>query len=111
MSLAPESLESPFSVRVESRGTVSGVAVSGELDLAGVDALQGALDRAVEEASEILVVDLSETTFIDSTGLQALIRCERRASAAGLGLVLIGARPQVRRVFELAGLDTRFSFA
>ena len=98
-------------MRVESRGTVSGVEISGELDLSGIDALQDALDHAVEEASEILVVDLSETTFIDSTGLQALIRCERRATAAGLGLVLIGARPQVRRVFALAGLDTHFSFA
>ena len=111
MSLAPESLESPFSVRVELRGTVSGVAVSGELDLAGVDALSDALDEAVEHASEILVVDLNETTFIDSTGLHALIRCERRATAAGLGVVVIGACPQVRRVFEIAGLDTRFSFA
>ena len=111
MSLAPEILESSFSVRVESRGTVSGVAVSGELDLASSDAVQDALDEAVEQASEILVVDLSETTFIDSTGLHAVIRCERRASAAGIGVVVVGARPQVRRVFELAGLDTRFSFA
>ena len=111
MSLAPEILESSFSVSVESRGTVSGVAVSGELDLASSDAVQDALDEAVEQASEILVVDLSETTFIDSTGLHAVIRCERRAAAAGLSVVVIGACPQVRRVFELAGLDTRFSFA
>jgi len=101
----------PFAVRVESRGTVSAVSISGELDIASAPAVQEALDRAVEAASEILVVDLAGTSFVDSSGLEAIFRSERRATAAGVGMVVVGARPVVRRVFELSGLATRLSFA
>jgi len=48
-----------------------------------------------------ITLDLRELTFIDSTGLHALVRAKERARTHGQQLILVGARPSARRLFEL----------
>ena len=48
-----------------------------------------------------IMLDLRELTFIDSTGLHALVRAKERARTHGQQLILVGARPSARRLFEL----------
>jgi anti-anti-sigma factor len=54
--------------------------------------------------SEILL-DLREVTFIDSSGLHALIRASERAEDAGKRLVVTGLGPLARRVLEITGTE------
>lgn len=53
-----------------------------------------------------LVLDLRKLTFIDSTGLEAVIRTEARCRRQGTQLTVIKAPPQIHRVFVLTGIDT-----
>lgn len=79
--------------------------MAGELDLATSPRLDQALTTALGDAEDI-VLDLSEVTFIDSTGLSAILagisssQLNRRKLAVSSRL---GA--QARRLFELAGMD------
>lgn len=57
------------------------------------------------------MLDLTGTTFIDSSGIELVVRFERRAAAGGLDVVIVGARPEVRRVFDLCGLGFELAFA
>lgn len=87
-------------------GTCRSVAVlylGGELDMA----VKSELTRALAEAgstAERLVVDLGEVTFADSSALGLLIDLESRLSSRGGMLALASLQPQVRHVFEVAGL-------
>jgi anti-sigma B factor antagonist len=74
----------------------------GELDLATVPVLEDALQGA-EHSHDLVIVDLRDLTFLDSTGLHVLISAEQRARRFGTRLVIVQGPPQVRRLLELTG--------
>jgi len=81
----------------------AGLKLVGELDLATTPELKKALlDPALPE-SEIRL-DLSELTFVDSCGIQAILTLARSQDGGGR-LVLLNPTAPVLRVFEVLGLD------
>lgn len=78
------------------------LALHGELDMADVPELEAALRQA--EASGLpLVVDLRGLTFIDSTGIAALMACHARLLEGGRGLAALCGSGTVLRTLELTG--------
>ncbi|MGH9087408.1 MAG: STAS domain-containing protein [Acidimicrobiales bacterium] len=55
-------------------------------------------------ARPTVVVDLTELTFMDSSGTAALLAARQKVTDAGHGFVIRGASGFVRRVFDLSGL-------
>lgn len=94
----------PFSATVSAESDRNTVVFSGELDLAGVESARQALDRA-EEGDGMVVLDLSGLTFIDSTGLEVILRAARRAQETGRRLVVARPSEYVKRLFELTAID------
>jgi anti-sigma B factor antagonist len=92
----------PFEVRVDRDGARSIVRVFGELDIATAPQLEKALETATAEGSA-LVVDLTETTFLDSTGLRTMVHAARAAS--GFTLVCPAENNAVLRVVTFAGFE------
>lgn len=82
------------------------VTLHGELDLVSAESVRESIDTELEKNSRIknLVVDLAEVEFIDSSGLGMLLGRYRQVHRRGGKLVLIGPKPQVRRVLEMAGI-------
>lgn len=81
------------------------VRVHGEVDLSTSPELGEMLRREISGGRSV-VLDLSGVTFIDSSGLNTLIRALRLCEANGGSLELAPVLPaQVRRVFEITGLD------
>jgi anti-sigma B factor antagonist len=60
---------------------------------------------------DVLIVDLREISFIDSTGLHLLVRALDRAKSLGRRLVLIEPPSEILRAFEVTGLLQRFEWA
>ena len=85
--------------------------LSGEIDLASADALRRAGIRAVDALgpSDRLDIDLSGVTFIDSSGLGALVSIRNAADSAGREMSLLGASASVVRLLELTGLREVFT--
>jgi anti-anti-sigma factor len=86
------------------RGLVR-VALSGEIDLASFDSVQGAvaqLVRAPETSG--LVIDLDDVTFLDSRGISLLIKCRKLADAAQTPFGVINPHGIVRDVLEVSGV-------
>jgi anti-anti-sigma factor len=93
-----------FSIHVaEAAGAGPVVVVAGEIDLAAVDQLEGALDRA-GAGGRRLVVDLSGVRFIDSSGLHLLVRAFVRRREAGGEAVLRDPSPTVVRLLAMTGV-------
>jgi anti-sigma B factor antagonist len=80
------------------------VAVRGEVDLVTAPALWESLVDVIGDTDR-LVVDLSATEFIDSTGLGVLVRALKRLRHRGGELVLRAPRPNARKVLHVTSLD------
>jgi anti-sigma B factor antagonist len=92
-----------FTSQVEWRNDIALVALSGELDLATAPLLEGCLAPVEADGPVSIMVDLGDLIFIDSTGLGVLLRARGRAETNGRQLLVVGASPAARRLFELTG--------
>jgi anti-sigma B factor antagonist len=93
-----------FSITVRHLPDLHVVLLHGELDVASADGLANSL---FELAGSTLVVDLSDLTFMDSSGIGALVRARNRIRADGLGdLELTRPGAIVRKALEIVGLNT-----
>jgi anti-anti-sigma factor len=77
----------------------------GELDISTAQTLGALLDREVEEHGDISL-DLSELTFIDSSGIRVLLRATDQLTGRGR-LLLLSPTSSVRHIFSLMGLGDR----
>ncbi|CAB4836135.1 unannotated protein [freshwater metagenome] len=57
-------------------------------------------------AGQPVIVDLTDVTFMDSSGLSVFVTALKRAREAGTTLVLVVSEPRVMRVFSITGIDT-----
>jgi anti-sigma B factor antagonist len=102
-------VQNHFRVEAHEQEQAYVLAVSGELDLAAASSLEDELDRALGSGSELIVIDLKELEFIDSTGLSVLVRAHQRAQETGLRLGLVNPGAQVERLLSLTGLAQRLT--
>ena len=87
-----------FAVRADPEGVLW---LAGEFDLAAIDAFEAAVG-VVLDAQRDLVLDLSELTFLDSTGIRAFLVVAGQVSG---GVILRRPTQAVRRVLGLVGID------
>lgn len=88
-----------------SNGWVS-IEVEGEVDLATVDELQVAIDEVFNESTEHLVVDLNGSSFMDSTGLKALVMSNRRFDEVGRSFAIAVSGGPISRLIDLSGVNS-----
>lgn len=90
------------------------VTVRGELDLATADRLWTELEPLLAPES-VVVLDATDITFLDSSGLRVLLQAGNRATTGGAAFRLVAPQQAVQRVLDLAGtgdhLQTRDSVA
>jgi anti-sigma B factor antagonist len=83
------------------------VSLAGELDLYNAEEVRTALHDVIDAAPKVLVVDLEEVTFIDSTALGVLIEAlSKMPDRNGFRLAAPGL--ETRRALEVSGLDQHF---
>ena len=98
-----------FDLKRERRGETSYViAVAGEVDLYTAPGLERELLAAIDEGGREIAIDLGDATFIDSSFLGVLLGGRRRLSSCGGRLIVFCDDRNMRRVFELTGLDRVF---
>jgi anti-sigma B factor antagonist len=85
------------------------VAVRGEIDLFTAPDLKVMLLGAIDGGKSRVVVDLSETTFLDSTALGVLIGAVKRLRARDGVLTIVNVDASIAKTFEITGLDQIFT--
>jgi anti-sigma B factor antagonist len=94
-------------VHIHEVGPFDVVAVTGEIDVASVDMLRDRVLPLVGKPEPRLIIDLSGVTFMDSTGLSLLVAVRRRLPD-GAPLLIVGAAPQIARLFQITSLNKVF---
>jgi anti-sigma B factor antagonist len=82
-----------------------GVVVRGEVDIATAPQLTAAIDEAIRESLGTFIVDLCDVDFIDSSGVNVVMRARAVLGREDRQLVVICPPGPVRRIFEVAGID------
>jgi anti-sigma B factor antagonist len=91
------------------RDGVHVVAVKGEIDLFTAPEFKQRMGKPIEDGVERLVVDLSGTTFIDSSSLGVLIGAHRRLKQGNGSLVVVCDNEAIVKTFKITGLDGVFT--
>lgn len=94
-----------FSVEIVQRDGGIEASLSGEIDLSTVEELQERLEPALEEDPGLIVLDLRQVSFLDSSGLRLILRLNKRQEERGGRLVLVRGGRRVARVLEITGVD------
>ncbi len=100
MGLAPQ-----FTTFIDSNDDVGSISLSGELDMASVSVLEASLAFFEGDGVDSIRLDLRDLTFIDSSGIHALLQARDRATERGQRLACVGASSRTRRVFDLVGTE------
>jgi anti-sigma B factor antagonist len=105
-STQAQSASSDGSFSISSRRLDRGilVALSGDVDLATATIAENELRRA-EQSEDLVVLDLGEVSFMDSTGLRMVISAHERMRKRGAVLEIRHVPSQIARLFELVGVN------
>lgn len=82
------------------------ITVVGEIDLSTSGQLDGAVVEALDQATSHLTLDLSDVTFLDSSGLGVIVKALKRAKEVGTAFDVVATNERVLKVFNLTGLDS-----
>jgi anti-anti-sigma factor len=97
-----------FDVTVERNGTTVRVALAGELDIANAERVEGVLaDVEADGSATVVLLDLRQLAFMDSTGLRILVAADARAREQDRRLVLVQGPDPVQRILRMTRLDER----
>lgn len=81
--------------------------LAGELDMASAPQLRSAIEELDLTERPVLVLDLQELSFIDSTGLRVILWAHERCRADGHTLALTPGSQQVQRLLAISGAGER----
>ena len=94
-------------VETEERDGLVRIALRGELDLSTVGRVQEELERAESSRPPLIVLDLGSLSFLDSTGLRAIVTADQRARDQGRRVAIVRGPDSVDRVFSITKLGDR----
>lgn len=86
-------------------GDLQTLSLTGELDMASVPLLEEVLGTMGDDRCAVLTLDLGNVTFVDSTGLHAMLQARELCANRGCEFRVIRPCAQVQRLFEITGLQ------
>jgi anti-sigma B factor antagonist len=81
------------------------VVLAGELDMSSYQSLQARIRELVDEGRWQIAFDLSDLSFMDSTGLNTFVEIHKLLQPAGGRLTIERPRPPVAKLFAISGLE------
>ena len=93
-----------FAYSVDSSPTETRFRPRGEIDMAVADSFGEAIITALMDGSPRVVVDLTEVSFLDSSGIRALLMANRVAAERERSLTVENPAPIVHRVLTIGGV-------
>ena len=99
----------PLHVLRQDGDDATTLVLEGEVDLASAHLLVDSIDDAIEDGATVIVLDFSAVTFINSTGLGAMVAATKRLRAEGGDLILRRFRGIPASALATTGLDRFFT--
>jgi len=98
-----------MTISEEKVGKVFVLGLSGKIDIEGAKAFLERMTQVLDGGENHLLIDFTGVTYINSTGLRALILVAKRMARTGGWLHLTGVNDQIRTVLKISGLNSLFA--
>ena len=98
-------MQTLIGVTIHPYGGTAVISVIGEIDISTVTELDLEIETAMAAFGSAVVIDLTETTFLDSTALRLLLRTYRRCQGAAGQLRVVSPNFLATRIFQITGLN------
>jgi len=85
------------------------IAAGGEVDMGAAPELRDLVGQAIDDGVSLLVIDLSDARFIDSTAIGILVSARAQMKERGAALELVCTEPNLIRIFEVVGIDRQLT--
>ena len=109
-SMADQSGEmANLSIRSNREAVTLTLSLAGDLDSQTAERFQPAIEEAEQSGAAVIVLDLTEVRFIDSSGLVALLMAARRSDRRGGRLLVRAGSGEVRKLLELTSIDQKLN--
>ena len=100
-----------MSITVEINGSVASIILSGGIDYSTQEEFKKANSQVLSsDAITNIQVDFAKATFLDSSGIRALIILQKEVDAAGKSMILLNCNETMCEIFEIGGFDRIFTF-
>ena len=96
----------PFRAEASWEGGRCVLALGGELDLSVVPQFEALAAQALADDPVLLIIDLSDLTFIDSSGIRSVLAVREQADDARQGFGMIAGPDNVQKLFEISGISS-----
>jgi anti-anti-sigma factor len=96
-----------FSAEVERRSDAAVVTMKGDLDIASEARATAQLERAMDGCG-LVIADLRELSFLDSTGVRVLLSAHLKAQERGLRFGVVRGDGMIARLLEVTRISSRF---
>ena len=97
-----------MSIKLQKTGSVYEISVNGRLDQEQTPQLESMLNQLLEEGKKTLLVNLTDTSYINSGGLRCLVSAWRKARSQSGDLALCGLNVRLEDIFSMVGFDKVF---
>ncbi len=101
-------MEMDLKITIRKNGTIPVIDLSGEVDAYTSARFREIMIETIESGGASLIVSMAAVEYIDSSGLGALVGGLKRASERNGRILVVCSQPQVRKVFEITGLEKVF---
>ncbi len=97
-----------MSIQQQQTGSSHLIRISGRLDQAQTPQLEAVLNSLLEASHYHFIIELTETTYINSGGLRSLVSAWRKARQQAGNLILFGLNERLQEIFSMVGFDKVF---
>ena len=101
-------MEMDLKITVRNERRIPVIVLTGELDAYTSARFRETMIGLIENGAASLIISMNEVEYIDSSGLGALVGGLKRASERGGKIAIVCNNPQVKKVFEITGLERVF---
>ncbi len=99
-----------MSITVEFSGITARIILSGDIDYSTQEKNLKEYNKALNAKNiKQIQVDLANVTFLDSSGIRALLSLQVKAGKKGISMLLLNCNNLIREIFEIGGFDKMFT--
>lgn len=102
-------MSTTLKVEEQRRGDIPILSLGGRMDSTTSPDAEAHLNRLIGEGAHRIVVDFRDLEYISSAGLRVLLASQKRLKQAGGAVLLSALRPEIRKVFDIAGFNRLFT--
>jgi len=86
-------------------GKTSMVSIKGEIDIYSIEKFREAIEEKIKTKEPEIILDCSELSYMDSTGMSVLIELRNKTKEKGQKIIMMNPRPNIKKLMALTGVD------